>query len=317
MDVYSAAEDYLSGLPVLCEWAEARSLLKRTASLRPRDWRLPLLACEAVGGTAAEALPAAAALACAQIGILLIDDLLDQDPRGEYHSIGEAQAANFASAFLSAGTQAILHSQAEPAIKLAGIQNLDWMIVTIALGQALDVQNPSDEAAYWRVVQTKSAPFFGTALHLGALFGGAGEEAAEGLKSLGELYGEIIQIHDDLDDTLAVPASPDWTLGRMPLPILFARSVDHPERSRFLELLQEVSDESALCEAQEILIRCGAVSYCVDQLLHRFQKAQQLLPTIALVQPSIVATLFDEVMAPVWKLLEAGGDWLPATSTGE
>ncbi|MDD5467723.1 MAG: polyprenyl synthetase family protein [Anaerolineales bacterium] len=303
MDVYSATEDYLTGLPVLQGWAEACALLKQAARLRPRDWRLPFLACDAVGGTAEQALPAAAALACTQIGILLIDDMLDEDPRGEYRQIGQAQAANFASAFLAASSQAILHSQAQPTTKLSAVQSLSWMIVTIALGQSLDVRNPPDEAAYWRVVQTKSAPFFGAAFHLGALYGGATDVVAEKLEGIGRLYGGMVQIHDDLNDTLAAPANPDWTLGRTPLPILFAQTVDHPERARFLELRQNVSDQEALREAQNILIRCGAASYCVDQLLRRHHMAREALDAIPLIHQDVIEGLLEEMVAPVWRLL--------------
>jgi len=58
------------------------------------------------------------------------------------------------------------------------------------------------------MVQTKSSPFFGMALQIGALLGGASIETAKRLKELGNLYGEMIQVHDDLSDTLAVPATP-------------------------------------------------------------------------------------------------------------
>jgi hypothetical protein len=68
MDIYQPTLDYISNLPILKIWAEARSLLDHAASLRPRDWRLPALACEAVGGNTEEAIPSCAALTCAQIG---------------------------------------------------------------------------------------------------------------------------------------------------------------------------------------------------------------------------------------------------------
>ena len=160
MDIYQPTLDYISNLPILKIWTEAKSLLDHAASLRPRDWRLPALACEAVGGEPEEAVPACAALACAQISIILVDDMLDDDPRGEYHRLGAAQTANLAGTFLSAASQAILHSAARPSIKLAGVQDLNLMITSVAFGQYLDVQNPVDEAAYWRVVETKSGPFF-------------------------------------------------------------------------------------------------------------------------------------------------------------
>ena len=308
MNIYAATVDYISDLPVLKAWPDTKSLLERAASKQPRHWRLPVTACEAVGGSAEQAVPASAALACAQIGILLIDDMLDEDPRGEYHRIGEAQAANFAATFMSAGLEAISQSAAQPETKLAAMKSLNQMILTTAFGQYLDCQNPADENAYWRVVESKSAPFFGSAFHLGALFGGASNDAAEKVERIGRLYGGMIQIHDDMNDCMATPAGPDWIQGRCPLPILFAQTVDHPQRSRFLELRQHVSDANALLEAQEILIHCGAVSYCVDQLLRRQRAAQAVLAGTPLIRREVIEPVLNELVGPVYRLFEAMGN---------
>ncbi|HEY9151802.1 MAG TPA: polyprenyl synthetase family protein [Anaerolineales bacterium] len=307
MNIYESTVDYISNQPVLKAWPEAKIILNRAASNQPRDWRLPVLVCEAVGGKPEQSFPACACVACALIGILLIDDMLDDDPRGEFRRVGQAQAANFASAFLSAASQAILQSQAEPSIKLSAIQSMTQMNISVAFGQYLDVQNPADEAAYWCVVHTKSSPFFRSAFELGALFGGASMEVVRKIGNIGYLYGEMIQIHDDMNDCMAEPANPDWTQGRFPLPILFAQSVNHADQHRFLELRPHISDAEALHEAQEILIRSGAISYCVDQLLRKHQQARTIMAGIDLVCPDKVETLLDWVIAPVKKLLDEVG----------
>lgn len=184
---------------------------------------------------------------------------------------------------------------------------LNEMISGTAYGQELDVQNPSDETAYWRVVEHKSAPLYRCACHLGALFGGAERGVASGLKRLGEIYGEMIQIQDDVNDAMAVPANADWIQKRKPLPILFSLSVDHPDRRQFMELFQSINTESARQEAQGILIGCGAVSYCVDQLLRPHQEARVILGRIHLFQSHEVAELLDEIIAPVGTLFGALG----------
>lgn len=315
MNIYQHTVDYISNLPVLKAWPETTSLLERAASKQPRDWRLPLLACEAVGGTIEQGIPASASVACALIGILLIDDMLDDDPRGEFQRVGQAQAANFASVFLAASSQAILHSEAKPAIKLQALESLNQMIVSVAFGQYLDVQNPADEAAYWHVVQMKSAPFFQTTLEFGALFGGAPIEVVRAIGEIGHIYGEMIQIHDDMNDCMAMPASPDWIQGRSPLPILFAQVVDHPDRSRFLELRQHIPADEALCEAQEILIKSGAISYCIDQLLRRYRDAQTVSTGMKLVHPDKLDAILEEVIVPVWRLLEMSENQRPGLFT--
>ncbi len=310
MDIYQATVDYLLTLPIFETWHEMRTILQRFASRRPRDWQLPITACQAVGAPPEKAVPASAALACVEISILLVDDMLDDDPRGEYHHIGYGRAANFAIAFQAAGVDVLIGSRASPSVKMEALHTLNHMMLTTAHGQELDVQNPGDESAYWRVVENKSAPFFGSAIHLGAVFGEATPNTAHELERVGRLYGEMIQIYDDLNDTMAVPANPDWLQGRKPLPILFALSVDHPEHARFLELYQNISIGNALRdlrEAQEILIRCGAVSYCVDHLLRRHQTAQAILNKTPLPNKATVASLIQEVIAPVWKLFETLG----------
>jgi hypothetical protein len=84
---------------------------------------------------------------------------------------------------------------------------------------------------------------------------------------------------------------------------LFASSVQHPDRARFLELKRRVNSLDALHEAQEILIRCGAISYCADQLIEKHKKAMEVLKRIPLVNRAQISSLLDEVIAPVNSLL--------------
>ncbi len=304
MNIYKTTVNYILNLPLLKAWPQAGALLKHAAAKQPRDWCLPLLACEAVGGNIEQGIPAAASIACALIGILLIDDMLDEDPRGEFKRIGQAQAANFASVFLAASSQAILRSGVESTIKLQAVESLNQMFVSVAFGQFLDVQNPSNEAAYWKTVKMKSAPFFRTTLELGALLGDAPIEVVRDIGEIGRIYGEMIQIHDDMNDSMTTPAGPDWVQGRSPLPILYAQQVGHADRNRFLELRQHTLDEAALGEAQEILIKSGAISYCIDQLLHRYQEAQAVSTRLKLARPEKLNVILDEVILPVWGLFE-------------
>ncbi|HJR78517.1 MAG TPA: polyprenyl synthetase family protein [Anaerolineales bacterium] len=307
MDVYQSNIEYLSTFPIFEAWHDVETILRRAASTSPRDWRLPVVACEALGKLPEDAIPASAALACAQISIILVDDMLDEDPRGEYHRIGHGRAANLAAAFQAAGMDALIGSQASTQVKLEALKGLNQMLLRTAHGQDLDVQNPVDESSYWRVVKHKSAPFYGCGLHLGALFGEATIPAAKRLEHLGEIYGEMIQIHDDLNDTMAIPANADWLQGRTPLPILFAQIVDHPDRAKFMELYKNISSGNALQGAQDILIRCGALSYCVDQLLRRHQAAQEILNKTPLPNQEKVHSLLEEGIAPVQKLFETLG----------
>jgi len=307
MDTYALVLDCLTGLPIIQGWPEMKNLLVKASSRKPRAWQLPILACRAVGGRDEQAIPEAASIACLQLSIILIDDMLDSDPRGVHHQVGAPAAANFACAFLAAGLDAITLSGTEPDIKFGSICNLIRMVLITAYGQKLDVEGITDEDSYWRIVRTKSSPFFGSALYIGALAGGASMAIALQIERFGDLYGEMIQIQDDLNDTMAVPASPDWLPGRGTLPILYAEVVDHPSRQRFLELRKIITNPESLVEAQKILIRCGAVSYCIDQLLRRHRAAKEILEAIPVPHEEELEGLLDGIRKPVEELFASTG----------
>lgn len=304
MNIFSQVVHDFCALPCMAAWRAAQTLFQQAAAREPGHWLMPVRACEAVGGTLEQAIPAMLAVGCAHVGILLVDDMLDSDPRGDYHRLGMAQVSNLACAFQAGALCAIGRCSQAPISKLAALNSFNEMFLFTAFGQFLDVQVPTDESAYWNVIQTKSSPFFGAALQIGALAGGGTLTISEQLKKLGYLYGEMIQIHDDMHDVMETPANPDWLQGRSPLPILFASLVKHPEQERFLTLKQNIVEPEALQEAQEILIRCGAISYCADQLIQKHHLAGNILDEIALVSPVPISSLFNEIIAPVYNLLE-------------
>lgn len=288
------------------DWAEIQSIFERAASAKPKHWLLPMLVCESVGGKDGRAFPAVMATACGHIGIILVDDMLDADPRGVHLKAGEAATANMMSALQSAAGVALSQSAMPLPLKLRALEAVNEMFLATSLGQYWDVNlKIEDEEMYWKVARAKSSPFFSAAFELGALAGGASVELAARIKELGAVYGEMIQVHDDLDDSLAVPARPDWDAGRASLPILFAQWVDHPSRSRFGELRPHVCEQpSALEEAQGILIECGAVSYCIDQLLQRHAQAREVIVRLALERRNVMEAVFDDLARPVFDLLK-------------
>lgn len=305
MSIYQEAIAYFKNISGVDIWQEMPIIFERIANASPEHWLLPVNACEAVGGRSSNAVPSVVAIGCSHISIILVDDMLDVDPRGEYKRIGEAATANLACAFQAASLDAILNGGGTPIQLSSTLGSFNRMYLMTALGQYLDVQLPANESEYWRMVQTKSSPFFEAALRIGAIAGGASLNVIDKLGKIGYLYGKMIQIHDDLSDTMAFPASPDWQEGRVPLPILFAQTVEYPERDVFLELRNKAAtDTDALYKAQEILIRCGAVSYCVSQLLEMHQKAQEILLSTDLVYPGAIEKILSAVVEPVENLFE-------------
>ncbi|MEJ5199589.1 MAG: polyprenyl synthetase family protein [Anaerolineae bacterium] len=300
-------------LPALAAWPEATAVFPARGDEPLRfDWQLPVLACRAVGGAEEVALPAAAAVACLQISIILADDMLDQDQRGEHHRLGVGRTANLALAFQAAALALIGRAPAPAAARSAAQAALADAALMTAFGQELDVQNLQGEANYWRVVKAKSTPFYAAAVQVGALLGGADAATAQGIHDLGVLLGEMIQIFDDLTDAFQTPANPDWTEGRNNLAILYAITATYPQRDEFLALRPRTADPDVLAAAQKLLIVSGAVSYCVYQWLARYQTTAALLARLPLADPRPLTHAVDVQVDPLRRWLNSLGIAIPA-----
>lgn len=301
MESYLRAVNLLLQHPQTLRWPQLQQAYQRALTHKPVAWDFPLRACQATGGDESRLTPALAAMTCAHMGILLIDDLLDEDPRGLQHQIGAGRAANLSTALL--GMAADVLRNADPAVSQPAIAAIIQLQMDTAYGQELDVQNPASEEEYWAVAHAKSSPYFATGLFLGALFAGAGVESASQCYEFGALFGEMLQIHDDLNDCLSVPANVDWLQGRSPLPILYAELAPHSQQARFKELRRQVSEPAALQEAQSILVSSGAISYCINELILREKQARQHLARMQLTNSSPLGELLDQTLAPVERLL--------------
>ncbi len=301
MKFYSQAADWMAQAALVQDWPEMEAVLRRVAASGPRVWELPCQAAAAVGAPDPQVWPAVGAVACAQMSITILDDLLDEDPLGLHHRLGVGVAANLAAGFQALG--ALLLGDIAPDIQASYARLQGWT----ASGQHQDAAAPDTEDGYWRMVAHKSATFYGESFYLGARLGGAAPEPAAGLRAAWGLYGEIIQIHDDLKDSLATPAEPDWLLGRLPLPILFASRVQHPEQARFEDLRQRAHDPAALEEAQRILLRCGAISYCLQALMERHRRVTRLLADLRLPRPEPLEAMLANAAQPVAELLRLTG----------
>jgi geranylgeranyl pyrophosphate synthase len=292
-------------LEAVAVWPEMIDLIERAAHQDCRSiWEYPVLACEAVGGRQEDSLPGAAAVFCTLASIHLVDDILDDDPLGDYHKLGVGYTANLALAFQAAAHRILQEAATEPAVQMALQGRLALMGLATAYGQALDAREISSEADYWKVVGAKTPPLLGGALYIGACLGGARLEVAEQLERLGDTLGRYIQVSDDLADALEAPAKADWARRNNNLPILYASTVDHPERQQFLELADRVADPDCLYAAQHILMRSGALSYCVYRLTELAKEARGKLAVIPLADPEPLERLLAYQNRPIENLLE-------------
>ena len=284
-------------------WREVEELFPDTEDDIRLDWQLPGIACAAVGGAYAAAFPAMAALACVQVSIILVDDMLDEEPEGAHQRFGIGRTANLALALQAAGSVLIEQCSVDAPYRAAATHALNRMALATAAGQELDVRNLDGEENYWQVVRAKSTPFYGIGLEIGALLGGASPQMTEVMYNVGVLFGEAIQIYDDLEDAFQSPANSDWAQGRNNLALLYGLNADYPQKEDFLACKSQASDLSALHKAQQLLIDSGAVSYCAFQLLQRHTTAKSYLDSVTLDRRDQVNYLLEKQLAPFVKFV--------------
>jgi geranylgeranyl pyrophosphate synthase len=301
----------VTSLPEVADWPAILAIFERQVARPHQVWEWPLRACRAVGGDESVVAGGSAAILCMILSILLVDDMLDQDPRGEHLKIGDAMAANYSFAFQSIAFRVIANTPVDAGRRAAVMDSLAQMALTMAYGQDLDARNLTGEENYWKVTHAKSSSYFGTAMHIGAILGKANPKTVERLRQLGAITGDAVQIHDDIQDAMETPANPDWKQGRNNLLFLYALTADHPDRDRFKTLRSQVDDPDALRAAQQILIKSGAVSYAMYHLSQSYLAARKILKDTPLADPDSLRTVLDEYIVPLIHLLKKLGIAVP------
>jgi geranylgeranyl pyrophosphate synthase len=300
-------------LSIVSSWPQMLEMIERVVHKESLSvWEHPITACRAVGGDPAAAIPAAAAVFCSVISIHLVDDVLDEDPYGDYRVLGAGPVANLGLAFQAAGHRVLDQAETSPEIRLTLQRSFAEMSLATCWGQHLDSRELGSEQEYWRVVESKTPPLFGEALRMGALLGGAADGTADQLSRLGRTLGRFIQVSDDLKDVLETPARADWQRRSNCLPLLYAMTAPHEEREEFIRLSSRVDDPETLAAAQKVLFRSGAVSYCALKLVEMSRELQDLFSGIPLRNPEPIEQFLEIHMRPLHRLLEKVGVEDPA-----
>ncbi|WP_298439709.1 polyprenyl synthetase family protein [Geobacter sp.] len=217
---------------------------------------LMLAACEAVGGTIADAMPAACAMEMIHTYSLIHDDLpaMDDDDfrrgRPTNHKVfGEAIAILAGDALLTEAF--ILMSSPEYAARV-GAERLLPVIREIGHcagsrgmvgGQVVDMESEGNREIDLATVQYihthKTGALMKASVKAGAILGGAGKEALEAMTRYGEAVGLAFQIADDILDIegtteqLGKDAGSDEARGKATYPAIMGLA-DSKRRAREL-----------------------------------------------------------------------------------
>jgi len=252
--------------------------------LRPM---LVMLAGHAVGGAGPEHHQLAAIIEFIHTSTLLHDDVVDESDLRRGRSTANALWGNAPSVLVGDFLYSRSFQLMVELERMAVMQILADTTNRIAEGevlQLLHVHNPdTDEAAYLRVIERKTAVLFAAGTRLGALATGADEAVQQKLYDYGMHLGYAFQIADDvLDysanaDELGKNLGDDLAEGKATLPLIHAMA--HSEevvRNRLREIVQD-GDASAMPEVLAAIHATGGLEYSRKRAVEYANAAEQAL----------------------------------------
>ena len=236
--------------------------------LRPM---LLLLAARALGHAGADAHQLAAVVEFIHTATLLHDDVVDESDLRRGRKTANALFGNAASVLVgdflySRSFQLMVELERLPVMKvLADTTN------AIAEGevlQLLHIRNPdTDEPAYLKVIERKTAVLFAAATRLGAFLAGADDTVQRRLHDYGMALGYAFQIADDVLDysadeaTLGKHLGDDLAEGKATLPLIHAIQHSDPAVRDRLRAIVENGDVDAMPEVLAAIEASGGLAY--------------------------------------------------------
>jgi heptaprenyl diphosphate synthase len=220
------------------------------------------------GGASTEVVRAAAACELVHIGSLYHDDVMDESPQRRGVATVHAEWGNLqaivAGDFLLARASAIAASLgSHPASILA------HTIGKLCEGQIAEVRDiyrtERSVDDYMASIGGKTASLFAAAAELGAVVAGADESHIEAARAVGEAYGMVFQIVDDVLDLtstaerLGKPTGHDIKEGVYTLPVLLVLHDVYPGGEQLRAILGPDMGEDLVSKALRIVSRSGAI----------------------------------------------------------
>lgn len=252
--------------------------------LRPM---LLLLASRALGHMGQDAHQLAATIEFIHTSTLLHDDVVDESDLRRGRSTANAVWGNAASVLVGD----FLYSRSfQLMVELDSMQVQRILADTtnrIAEGevlQLLHIRNPdTDEAAYLRVIERKTAILFAAATRLGALLAGADEATQQALHDYGLHLGHAFQIADDVLDyasdaaTMGKNLGDDLAEGKMTLPLIHAMGQADAGTCQRLRQIVEQGDVDALPEVIAAIREHGSLEYSRERAREIATRAEAAL----------------------------------------
>lgn len=236
--------------------------------LRPM---LLLLAAASLGHRGPQAHQLAAVVEFIHTSTLLHDDVVDESDLRRGRKTANAVWGNAASVLVgdflySRSFQMMVELDSMPVMRI--LADTTNAIAEGEVLQLLHVRNPdTDQAAYLRVIERKTAVLFAAATRLGALLAGSDSGTQQQLHDYGLNLGFAFQIADDvLDyasdaDTMGKNLGDDLAEGKATLPLIHAiRHADAATAARLKLAIQE-GDATAMPEVLAAIEATGGLEF--------------------------------------------------------
>jgi len=262
--------------------------------LRPA---LAMLGAEAVGSTAAEAMPAAVASELVHDFSLLHDDLMDGDRERRHRPtawvvFGLGPAVLAGDGLLSLATELV--QEADGPGRVEAERLLARAVARLVNGQADDLAFESrldvTVADYLAMAADKTSALLSCSSAIGAALVGADPATVAGLADFGEHLGLAFQLVDDLlglwgePETTGKPVLSDLRSRKKSAPVVMALEAGGPGCDRLREHLAGTGDpgEAALRELADIVVALGGADAVSAEIDRRIELAEQALAGIEL-----------------------------------
>lgn len=256
--------------------------------LRPM---LLLLAARALGHHGTEAHQLAAVVEFIHSATLLHDDVVDESDLRRGRSTANAVWGNAASVLVGDFLYSRSFQLMVELERMAVMRILADTTNAIAEGevlQLLHVHNPdTDEAAYWRVIERKTAVLFAAATRLGAVLAGADEATEMALHRYGLALGYAFQMADDVLDytsdaaTLGKNLGDDLAEGKATLPLIHAmQHAPEATRQRLRQIIED-GKADAFAEVLTAIEATGGVAYTLGKAREQAALAEAELAGLA------------------------------------
>lgn len=257
--------------------------------LRPM---LLLLANGALGGSSGRGVgehahQLAAVVEFIHTATLLHDDVVDESDLRRGRKTANAVWGNAASVLVGDFLYSRSFQLMVELERMAVMQILADTTNRIAEGevlQLLHVRNPdTDEAAYLRVIERKTAVLFAAATRLGALLADADEATCDALHDYGMNLGYAFQIADDVLDyasdaaTLGKNLGDDLAEGKATLPLIHAIAHSDDSRRARLRHAVEHGDTDAMPDVLAAIHATGGLDYSRRRAQEYAQAAEHAL----------------------------------------